>query len=76
MAKLLISCSTKINFFLKNPKKNYFEATEVMSRKNFEVEYLCEFEAIFKNILGGYLEAQGWLNVKKPEVKNLVTLSL
>jgi len=48
-----------------------------MSRKNFEVEYLCEFEAIFKNILGGYLGAQWWLNCeKKPEVKNLVTLSL
>jgi len=36
-----------------------------MSRKNFEVEYLCEFEAIFKNILGGYLGAQGWLNCEK-----------
>jgi len=30
-----------------------------MSRKNFEVEYLGEFEAIFKNILGGYSGAQG-----------------
>jgi len=48
-----------------------------MSRKNFKVEYLYEFEAIFKNILGGYSGAPGWLNLeKKPEVKNLMTLSL
>jgi len=47
-----------------------------MLRKNFKAEYLGEFEAIFKNILGGYSGAPGWLNhEKKLEVDNLVTLS-
>jgi len=36
-----------------------------MSRKNFKVEYLGEFEAILKNILGGYSGALGWLNYEK-----------
>jgi len=31
-------------------------------RKNFKVEYFSEFEAIFKNILGDYSGAPGWLN--------------
>jgi len=36
-----------------------------MSRKNFKVEYLGKFEAIFKNNLGGYSGTPGWLNHEK-----------
>jgi len=34
-------------------------------RKNFKVEYLGQFKAIFKNILEGYSGAPGWLNHEK-----------
>jgi len=33
--------------------------------RNFKVEYLSQFEAIFKNILGGYSGTPGWLNHEK-----------
>jgi len=33
--------------------------------QNFKVEYLGKFKAIFKNILGGYSGALGWLNHEK-----------
>jgi len=31
-------------------------------RKNFKVEYLGQFKAIFKNVLEGYSGAPEWLN--------------
>jgi len=51
----------KQKFFFKKPTKFFFKATEAMCRKNFKVEYLGEFEAIFKNVLG----APRWLNHEK-----------
>jgi len=53
MAKLLTSCSTKI------AKKIIFNQQRLCQEKNFKVEYLGEFDAIFKNILGGCSRAEG-----------------